>query len=96
MESGEGRFLSSDENKYFNLGKVPFPKWAWEHPHSSGDRAVAIYDKATGIWRSFFYFVPNGKTHIDEDGKEYPVWTVASGGYILGEKDFKPDRKSVV
>jgi hypothetical protein len=38
-------------------GGIPIPKWLAEDHGLSGDQSVALYDEATGIWRSYFKFV---------------------------------------
>ena len=82
-------------------GKIPFPKWALKDRGWSGDKSVAIYDKATGIWRSMYYFggigedgkfvntTANPDTPLQHTEDGLPIYTYASGGYILGEPDFQ-------
>lgn len=72
-------------------GKIPLPTWALKDRGWSGDHSIAIYDKATGIWRSMFYFIP---VDDDRDGVQdtvdgLPHFRYSSGGYILGKKDFQ-------
>jgi hypothetical protein len=55
-----------------NSGTVPLPDYA--RPSSGGDRALAVFDVSTGIWRSYF-----GATER-ADG----TWTYAAGGYWYG------------
>lgn len=72
-------------------GKIPLPKWAMKDRGWSGDKSVAIYDKATGIWRSMFYFVPvdDNKDGVQDTVDGLPHFRYSSGGYILGKKDFQ-------
>lgn len=55
--SRDGRVNASAENKRILTGGVPIPKWFAEDHGLSGDQSVALYDEATGIWRSYFKFV---------------------------------------
>ena len=61
----EYRHFSSTDARVINFpdlvqatsGKIPLPSWAV--PSEGGDRALAIYDVATGIWRSYFKVTSN-------------------------------------
>ena len=55
--SRDGRVNASAENKRILTGGVPIPNWLAEDHGLSGDQSVALYDEATGIWRSYFKFV---------------------------------------
>lgn len=55
--SRDGRVNANAENKRILTGGVPIPKWLAEDHGLSGDQSVALYDEATGIWRSYFKFV---------------------------------------
>ena len=55
--SRDGRVNANAENKRILTGGVPIPKWFAEDHGLSGDQSVALYDEATGIWRSYFKFV---------------------------------------
>lgn len=82
-------------------GKIPFPKWALKDRGRSGDKSVAIYDKATGIWRSMYFFggvgqdgafvdtTENPEVPLAQTADGLPIYTYASGGYILGEPNFQ-------
>lgn len=82
-------------------GKIPFPEWALKDRGRSGDKSVAIYDKATGIWRSMYFFggvgqdgafvdtTENPGTPLAQTEDGLPIYTYASGGYILGEPNFQ-------
>lgn len=51
------RVNANPENKRILTGGVPIPTWLAEDHGLSGDQSVALYDEATGIWRSYFKFV---------------------------------------
>ncbi|MBF1680124.1 MAG: selenocysteine lyase [Rothia sp.] len=55
--SRDGRVNANAENKRILTGGAPIPKWLAEDHGLSGDQSVALYDEATGIWRSYFKFV---------------------------------------
>lgn len=55
--SRDNRVNASAENKRILTGGIPIPKWLAEDHGLSGDQSVALYDEATGIWRSYFKFV---------------------------------------
>ena len=55
--SRDGRVNANAENKRILTGGVPIPKWLAEDHGLSGDQSVALYDEATGIWRSYFKFI---------------------------------------
>ena len=55
--SRDGRVNANAENKRILTGGVPIPKWFAEDHGLSGDQSVALYDEATGIWRSYFKFI---------------------------------------
>lgn len=56
-----------------NSGTVPLPDYA--QPSEGGDRALAVFDVSTGIWRSYFGAVRGA------DGS----WTYSAGGYWYGD-----------
>lgn len=55
--SRDQRVNANPENKRILTGGIPIPKWLAEDHGLSGDQSVALYDEATGIWRSYFKFV---------------------------------------
>ena len=59
--SRDGRVNANAENKRILTGGVPIPKWLAEDHGLSGDQSVALYDEATGIWRSYFKFVKDAE-----------------------------------
>ena len=52
------------------LGKIPFPEYA--RPDDIGDRAMAVYDKATGMMREYFYVIQTGDNS----------WSANAAGYF--------------
>ncbi len=55
--SRDNRVNANAENKRILTGGIPIPKWLAEDHGLSGDQSIALYDEATGIWRSYFKFV---------------------------------------
>ena len=55
--SRDNRINANAENKRILTGGIPIPKWLAEDHGLSGDQSVALYDEATGIWRSYFKFI---------------------------------------
>ena len=55
--SRDGRVNANAENKRILTGGIPIPNWLAEDHGLSGDQSVALYDEATGIWRSYFKFI---------------------------------------
>lgn len=55
--SRDNRVNANAENKRILTGGIPIPNWLAEDHGLSGDQSVALYDEATGIWRSYFKFV---------------------------------------
>lgn len=55
--SRDNRVNANAENKRILTGGIPIPKWLAEDHGLSGDQSVALYDEATGIWRSYFKFI---------------------------------------
>lgn len=78
------RITTSQDTMRLMTGRIPVPKWYLDNPYQGGDKAIAIYDVATGIWRSMFYFQPQ----TDAAGKPTGTYTFASGGFMLGQKNF--------
>lgn len=101
VQSKDPRATSVPGYDKIMAGKIPFPEWALKDRGLSGDKSVAIYDKATGIWRSMFFFgglgedgkfvntTANPDTPLQHTEDGLPVYTYASGGYILGEPNFQ-------
>lgn len=63
--SRDQRVNANPENKRILTGGVPIPTWLAEDHGLSGDQSVALYDEATGIWRSYF------KSVKDADAQTY-------------------------
>ena len=55
--SRDQRVNASAENRRMVTGAIPMPEWFLKEPIRGGDKAVAVYDMSTGIWRSYFAFV---------------------------------------
>lgn len=83
--SRDGRVNANAENKRILTGGVPIPKWFAEDHGLSGDQSVALYDEATGIWRSYFKFVK------DADAQTYTstARVQVSGGNVSTPKSAK-------
>lgn len=69
----DGRVINFPKLKEMTSGKIPLPTWA--KPSDGGDKALAIYDKGTGIWRSYFHVTKQA------DG----TYAYASAGYWYGD-----------
>lgn len=72
--SKDGRVLNSASIVDNTMGKIPFPEYGI--PAGGGDKSFAVYDKATGMFREYFYAV---KT---DDG-----WQVSSVATIKVRQD---------
>lgn len=83
VTSRDSRVTSNETSKKMMLGKIPFPEWGKLRMNDSGDRSIAIYDVATGVWRSMFMFVPDSQA---TDGNTYHF---SSGGYIQAKPNFE-------
>lgn len=70
FNSKDARVVNFPHLVKMNSGKVPLPSWA--KTSDGGDKALAIYDVATGIYRSYFHAVKDGNG----------VWQYSSAGYI--------------
>ena len=84
VTSSDGRVTSNAKNVQMMTGKIPLPEWY--KPSSSGDHSIAIYDVATGIYRSLYYFTQN----TDSAGK--PIkdsYNFDSGGYVYANPNFQ-------
>lgn len=75
--SSDSRVTTYPKVVAMNSGKIPFPSWG--KPSDGGDQSLAIYDVATGIWRSYF--------HVTKDANG--VYQYASGGYWYGDTTTK-------
>ncbi len=65
-------------------GKIPLPSWAV--PSEGGDHALAIYDVATGIWRSYFKVTskPDGSMNYSSAGyQRFDPKTRSTSNYWL-------------
>ena len=73
FNSNDARVTNFPKIVEMNSGKIPLPSWA--KPSDGGDHSLAIYDVATGVWRSYF--------NVSKDAKG--VWQYASSGYWYGD-----------
>lgn len=62
--SRDQRVNANPENKRILTGGIPIPNWLAEDHGLSGDQSIALYDEATGIWRSYFKFVKDADAQI--------------------------------
>ena len=67
--SRDQRVNANPENKRILTGGVPIPTWLAEDHGLSGDQSVALYDEATGIWRSYFKFVKDADAQTYSSAK---------------------------
>lgn len=73
MEASAGVGVTQDEVRAFLTGPIPWPSFAL--PAQNGDRALALYDIATGIMREYFMVQPvSGKPGH---------WRSSAGGYSV-------------
>ncbi|MDO5687424.1 MAG: hypothetical protein Q4G42_08615 [Neisseria sp.] len=72
LTSRDPRITANSEIVKHTMARIPFPEYG--EPDDIGDRSMAVYDKATGMMREYFYVIkpadPNG------------VWTANSAGYF--------------
>ena len=73
FNSTDSRVTSFAKLTEMTTGDIPLPSWA--KPSDGGDRALAIYDVATGIFRGYFHAVK------DANG----VYKFSSAGYWYGD-----------
>ena len=74
FSSTDPRVTSFPKLAQMTTGSIPLPTWA--EPNIGGDHALAIYDKGTGIWRSYYGMSPHPGGG----------WDFASAGYWYGDK----------
>lgn len=53
--SRDNRALTSEATRRLTMGSRPIPTWYLKHPNPSGDKSLATYDVATGLWTSMFH-----------------------------------------
>jgi len=73
ITSDDARVNASADIKAHTTGKIPLPEYAT--PAGGGDKSFAVYDKATGLMREYFYAVKQ------PDGS----WKVSAAGYFQGQ-----------
>jgi hypothetical protein len=53
--SRDNRALTSEATRRLTMGSRPMSLWYLKHPNPSGDKSLATYDVATGLWTSMFH-----------------------------------------
>lgn len=86
VNSTDGRVANNPDNAKVMTGPVAIPDWYLKTHLDKGDRSVYVYDPATGIARSMFYFQKKA------DAQTYS--TVSRIG-VDGEKTAAPDLHKV-
>ena len=94
--SRDNRALTSEATRRLTMGSRPIPTWYLKHPNPSGDKALATYDVATGLWTSMFHVMQDAPAQtysttatikISEDG------TVPNVEKWMGAKDESARKK---
>lgn len=84
--SRDNRALTNEATRRLTMGSRPIPTWYLKHPNPSGDKALATYDVASGLWTSMFHVMQDAPAQtysttatikISEDGTVPKVasWT---------------------
>lgn len=53
--SRDNRALTNEATRRLTMGSRPMSLWYLQHPNPSGDKSLATYDTATGLWTSMFH-----------------------------------------
>jgi hypothetical protein len=53
--SRDNRALTNEATRRLTMGSRPMSLWYLKHPNPSGDKSLATYDVATGLWTSMFH-----------------------------------------
>ena len=86
--SRDNRALTNEATRRLTMGSRPIPIWYLKHPNPSGDKSLATYDVATGLWTSMFHVMQDAPAQtysttatikISEDGT-VPNVTAWAGG----------------
>lgn len=86
--SRDNRALTNEATRRLTMGSRPIPTWYLKHPNPSGDKSLATYDKATGLWTSMFHVMQDAPAQtysttatikMSEDGT-VPNVTAWTGG----------------
>lgn len=94
--SRDNRALTNEATRRLTMGSRPIPTWYLKHPNPSGDKALATYDVATGLWTSMFHVMQDAPAQtysttatikISEDG------TVPNVEKWMGAKDESARKK---
>lgn len=84
--SRDNRALTNEATRRLTMGSRPIPTWYLKHPNPSGDKALATYDVASGLWTSMFHVMQDSPAQtysttatikISEDGTvpKVAAWT---------------------
>lgn len=84
--SRDNRALTNEATRRLTMGSRPIPTWYLKHPNPSGDKALATYDVASGLWTSMFHVMQDAPAQtysttatikISEDGTvpKVAAWT---------------------
>ena len=94
--SRDNRALTSEATRRLTMGSRPIPTWYLKHPNPSGDKSLATYDVASGLWTSMFHVMQDAPAQtysttatikISEDG------TVPNIEKWMGAKDESARKK---
>lgn len=86
--SRDNRALTNEATRRLTMGSRPIPTWYLKHPNPSGDKSLATYDTATGLWTSMFHVMQDAPAQtysttatikLSEDGT-VPNVTAWAGG----------------
>lgn len=94
--SRDNRALTSEATRRLTMGSRPMSLWYLKHPNPSGDKSLATYDTATGLWTSMFHVMQDAPAQtykstatikLSEDG------TVPNVEKWMGAKDESARKK---
>lgn len=94
--SRDNRALTSEATRRLTMGSRPMSLWYLKHPNPSGDKSLATYDTATGLWTSMFHVMQDAPAQtysttatikMSEDG------TVPNVEKWMGAKDESARKK---
>lgn len=94
--SRDNRALTNEATRRLTMGSRPMSLWYLQHPNPSGDKALATYDTATGLWTSMFHVMQDAPAQtykttatikLSEDG------TVPNVEKWMGAKDESARKK---
>lgn len=94
--SRDNRALTNEATRRLTMGSRPMSLWYLQHPNPSGDKSLATYDVATGLWTSMFHVMQDAPAQtykttatikMSEDG------TVPNVEKWMGAKDESARKK---